>query len=108
VSELPPVPEEAVRHQVKHRLARLRELSFDELAALPAWRTEDVEFGPRLAAVTVYRDVAPDGALEIVVQCMPDGAATGIIWRGVYAEGFWIWPNGRTVPLPEDRRYYYM
>jgi hypothetical protein len=99
---------EAVQHQVRHRLAALRVLSFAELAVLPEWCSEDVPFGQRVADVTTYRHTGPDGALQIVVQCMPEGRDTGFVWAGVFAEGFWIWPDGRTEPLPDRFRFAYM
>lgn len=102
------IAREVVQHQVRHRVAALRELPFAALAALPEWRSEDVPFGSRVASVTTYRERLPDGSLEIVVQCMPEGAATGFIWRGVFADGFLAWPDGRVEPLPDWRRFGYM
>jgi hypothetical protein len=105
---VPTLRREAVEHQVRHRLAALRLRTYEALAALPAWHTEEVPFGDRLASVTTYCERAPDGRLEVVVQCLPDAAATGVVWRGAFADGFWAWPDGRVEALPDAARHYYM
>ena len=98
----------AVRHQVLLRLDSLRALPYATLAELPAWRTERVPFGVNVAHVTTYSERLADGTLEIVVQCMPEGEATGRIWRGVVAEGFRIAPDGTQTPLPDAVKFGFM
>jgi hypothetical protein len=105
---VPTIRREAVEHQVRHRVAALRLQPYDALAALPEWHTERVPFGNQIASVTTYRGRAPDGRLEIVVQCLPDGEETGVVWRGSFADGFWTWPDGRVEALPDADRHYYM
>lgn len=104
----PTIAPEAVRHQVEHRLADLRRLSYAALAVLPPWQSEAVPFGPRVVMVTTYREAGEDGALDIVVQCTPEGSASGFIWRGVYAHGFRIRPDGTATPLTDAERFAYM
>ncbi len=99
---------DVVRQHVSQRLATLRQLPYTELQALPEFRTEDVPFGNGVASVTTYRDSRADGVLTIVVQFMPQGDATGIIWRGVLAEGFLVHPDGTFEVLPDSDRFYYM
>ena len=99
---------EAVQHQVRFQLDKLKERPFEELAALPSWSGEEVRFGDFSASLTTYRDNEPDGRLRIVVQFMPKGTAEDLIWRGVYAEGFWITPAGDITVLPDRFRYAYM
>jgi hypothetical protein len=99
---------EAVQHQVRFRLDKLKQRPFEELAGLPAWSGEEVKFGDFVANLTTYRDNEPDGRLCIVVQFMPKGMGENFIWRGVYAEGFWITPGGEITVLPDRFRYAYM
>jgi hypothetical protein len=93
---------------VRFRLEKLRQATFDELAALPPWSGEEVRFGESLGDLTIYREKESDGRLRIVVQFMPKGMARSLIWRGVHAEGFWIWPNGDKEVLPDALRFGYM
>lgn len=99
---------EAVQHQVRFRLDKLKERSFEELAALPSWSGEEVSFGDFVASLTTYRENEPDGRLCIVVQFMPKAMSENLVWRGVYAEGFWITPSGDVTVLPDRFRFAYM
>ena len=85
----------------------LRLLPYDALTALPAWHTEQVRFGSDVTAVTTYCERASDDRLEVVVQRLSDGA-TGAVWRGAFADGFWAWPDGRVEALPDATRQYHM
>lgn len=98
----------ALRHQVLLRLDTLPALSYATLAELPAWRTEQVLLGVNVAHVTTYSERLTDGTLENVVQCMPEGEATGRIWRGVVAERFCIAPDGTHRRLPDAVKFGFM
>ena len=105
MSEIRP---EAIEHQVRHRLAELRGLSFDALQLLPSWASEDVTIGASTIRLTTYCEQLDDGRLEVVVQGSEEDGVDRLVWRGVRAHGFWAWPDGRTETLPDAQRLYYM
>lgn len=90
---------EALLHQIAIRLAPLRELSVEELAALPEWSTDLVPFGDKRAELITYSIPREDGSRSIVVQAIPEG--TGLVYRNVHAAGFRVSPDGERVPIGE-------
>ena len=56
------------KSEMDKRLAALRRQTFDELAALLAYETEDLRSGKYKIKVTTYRDDLEDDVLQIAVQ----------------------------------------
>jgi len=42
------------------------------------------------------------------VQCLPEGSRRGILWIGVYAEGFRLRVDGQVIDMSDEERYEYM
>ena len=99
---------EAAKHQVSLRLEKLRTLSYAQLSDLPPWSTEIMPFGNTKAQLTTYCEREQGDRLTIVVQFVPEGGVDGLIWHGVYAEGFWITAEGTILPLPDAQRFGFM
>ena len=99
---------QAIQQQVQFTLNELKSQSFNELSGLPATSSIDIRFGEVTAKLVTHRETQADGRVLIVVQYWPAGAETSFIWRDVYAEGFWMSPNGTITVLPDRLRYAYM
>ena len=99
---------EAVRHQVRLRLDTLRAQSYAQLSERPPWSTEIIPFGNTKAELITYCEREQSDRLTIVVQFVPEGGVDGVVWHGVYAEGFWITAEGRILPLPDAQRFGFM
>jgi hypothetical protein len=103
-----PVHPDAIKHQVRFKLAGLRKLTYAELSKLPEVSTAAVRFGQSSATLTTFREGVAGERLAIVVRCGPKGATDGFIWHGLHADGFYIEPNGQTTAIPERILFAYM
>lgn len=81
-------------------LQRLVALDYPALAVLPECDFEELAGYKKSVALTTYRDIQTDSAIQIVVQLMVKG------WLGsarIWVEGFKRWPDGGFTRMkPED------
>ena len=90
-----------LQQTTRSRLERLKELSFEELSALP----EILEELDGEVKVTTYRDLLPDGRLRIVVQ----GYLHRILGIGsITAEGFIVGSDGVHTSVSEEMIWDFM
>ena len=104
------LPEEAMRSEVRSRLAVLRQRSYSELQALPEWSSDELTVEGVAADTTTYREGEPPGPLRIIVQfsTKPRRFLCVLRLRQVVAEGFEMQPDGGTEELSENELHYYM
>src|SRR5262249_57536788 len=89
------------------RLEKLQAKSPEELAALPAWSSEEALVDGFPSRITTYRDEAQGGALRIVLQLNANEKPFLVIFRSRqgFVEGFDALPSGPTPPLPHHAIY---
>ena len=104
----PSVHLDAVKHQVRLRLDQLRKMQYLQLASLPEVEGETIDFGPSRYRLTTFREGLQGEQIAIIVRCGPEGATQRFWWQGLYAEGFYITPEGTISDLPDRMRYAYM
>jgi hypothetical protein len=99
---------DAIKHQVRLRLDALRDLTYEALANMPDFSKSFVRFGNANVKINTYREGDSGKTLAIIVQGSPDGATEKVLWRDVYAEGFYVQPDGTITEIPDRIRYAYM
>jgi hypothetical protein len=81
------------------RVAQLRQLSFDEVSALPERLDESETVHDREVSVAVWRDILTDGRIRVVVQAY----FHRILGIGTMAaDGFIIATDGTRTPVPQE------
>ena len=88
-----------IQECANRHIVRLRQLSFAELAALPAFQEEVETINELKVAVWINRDILEDGSIRIVVQAYFHrflGIGT------MAADGFIIASNGTQTAVPQD------
>jgi len=87
---------------VNERGARLRELSFEELAGLGAAPIERLSVESRPATIGTIVQSLPTGGIRVVVQGLMKAKVLG---QNVALDGFYKYPDGTVAPMPEEDFY---
>jgi len=83
-------------------LADLLVAPYEQLSALPETKTRQLEGFSKPVALTTYRDVRPDGSVQVVVQLAVSG------WLGsasFWVEGFTLEQGRSPVRLTPEQLY---
>ena len=88
------------------RLTALRSLPYAKLSSLPATHTEHTQVAGKRVAFTVYRELASEGELLILVRS-DRPLLLGVGSQGT-TEGFWLLESGMTADaMSEDISEYF-
>ena len=87
---------------MNERGARLRSLSFDELARLGDSPIEHLNVESRPATIGIIVQQMPGGAIRVVIQGFMKARLLG---ENVALDGFYKHPDGRVAPMRSDEFY---
>jgi hypothetical protein len=95
--------------ELKSRLNKLRNQSFNHLIGLPEFETENVCINGTEVSFTTYREMEKSGSVEIIIQARV-AQRNGMIFKKaqVSADGFRMTSSGETGSLPMKILYSYM
>ncbi len=85
---------------IEQELGRLKELPFEELAAMPESAPITLGEGRNPAKAIVWRDMLEDGGVRIVVQTLNVAGACCV--ASLTARGFIMAPDGQVRAVPDE------
>jgi hypothetical protein len=97
-----PKPLSKFRDIVNERCARLRKLSFEELARFGETPIEHLTVESRPATIGTIVQPLPSGGIRVVVQGF---IKTKLVGQHVALDGFYRYPDGAVAPMAKEDFY---